>query len=69
MSQETLDNGVAWVQRHFYSRRLIARRALQSAGYLDPSILLRAVLPLNLGYRRKMTVDGTFRRGAEYNPS
>jgi radical SAM superfamily enzyme YgiQ (UPF0313 family) len=67
MSQETLDNGVAWVQRHFYSRRQIARRVLRSSGYLDPSVLLRAMLPINLGYRRKMTVDGTFRRGAEYN--
>ncbi len=66
MSREALDHGVAWVQREFYARRRITYRAWRSLHYLDPGILLRAVLPLNVGYRRKMMVDGTFQRGAEF---
>jgi radical SAM superfamily enzyme YgiQ (UPF0313 family) len=68
MSREELDNGVAWVQRQFYGTRTIARRAWQDLRYLDPGLIIRAVLPLNLGYRRKMAVDGTFRRGAAFIP-
>jgi len=68
MRMEELDNGVAWVQKHFYGRRQIARRAWRSLRYLDSDLILRAVLPLNLGYRRKMEVDGTFRRGAAFKP-
>jgi len=68
MRMEELDSGVAWVQKHFYGRRRIARRAWRSLRYLDSDLILRAVLPLNLGYRRKMDVDGTFRRGAAFKP-
>jgi radical SAM superfamily enzyme YgiQ (UPF0313 family) len=68
MSREQLDNGVAWVQREFYARRRITRRAWQSLRYLNPGVILRAVLPLNIGYRRKMVVDGTFQRGAAFTP-
>jgi radical SAM superfamily enzyme YgiQ (UPF0313 family) len=67
MSRETLDQGVAWVQSQFYGRRSIARRAWHSLGYLEPTMVLRAFLPLNLGYRRKMAVDGTFRRGTGFH--
>jgi radical SAM superfamily enzyme YgiQ (UPF0313 family) len=66
MSREELDNGVAWVQRQFYGPRRIARRAWQDLRYLDPGLILRAILPLNLGYRRKMAADGTFGRGAAF---
>jgi radical SAM superfamily enzyme YgiQ (UPF0313 family) len=69
MSRETLDHGVAWVQRQFYARRRVVRRAGRSLGYLDPAVVMRAVLPLNLGYRRKMAVDGTFSRGAAFVPA
>ena len=68
MSREQLDNGVAWVQREFYARRRVTRRVWQSLSYLDSGVVLRAVLPLNLGYRRKMVVDGTFQRGAAFIP-
>ena len=60
--------GVAWVQREFYARRRITRRAWQSLRYLGVGTVLYAVLPLNLGYRRKIVVDGTFQRGAAYIP-
>jgi len=69
MSRETLDRGVAWVQRQFYARRRVTRRAWRSLRYLAPAVVLRGVLPLNLGYRRKMAVDGTFRRGAAFAPA
>jgi radical SAM superfamily enzyme YgiQ (UPF0313 family) len=68
MCPETLDRGVAWVQREFYARRRVTRRAWHSLRYLYPAVVLRGVLPLNLGYRRKMTLDGTFRRGAAFVP-
>jgi radical SAM superfamily enzyme YgiQ (UPF0313 family) len=66
MSREELDNGVAWVQRHFYGRRRIGQRAWRCLRYLDPGLVFRAVLPLNLGYRRKMALDGTMRRGSAF---
>jgi radical SAM superfamily enzyme YgiQ (UPF0313 family) len=68
MSRETLDNGVGWVQRHFYAQRQIVRRTWRCLGYLAPDVILRAALPLNVGYRRKMAVDGTFERGAAFSP-
>lgn len=68
MSREVLDSGVAWVQRQFYARRRIGRRAWQCLRYLGPAVALRGVLPLNLGYRHKMSLDGTFQRGAAFVP-
>ena len=67
MSRETLDKGVAWVQRQFYARHRITHRAWRCLRYLEPTMIMRSVLPLNLGYRRKMAVDGTFQRGKAYN--
>ena len=63
MRRETLDLGVAWILRQFYARRRIARRAWKSLGYLGPAAVLLGLLPLNLGYMNKLTVDGTFQRG------
>lgn len=67
MSRGTLDKGVAWVQRQFYARHRITRRACRCLRYLEPAMIMRSVLPLNLGYRRKMAVDGTFQRGEEHS--
>lgn len=66
MSRSTLDNGVGWVQKQFYSRRHIAGRSIRCLEYMEPSMLMKAVLPLNLGYRQKMAEDGTFRRGTDF---
>lgn len=68
MSRETLDRGVAWVQRQFYARRRVTRRVWRSLQYLTSAVVLRGILPLNLGYRRKMAVDGSFQRGAAFIP-
>ena len=66
MSRETLDKGVAWVLRQFHTRRAIARRGWRGLRYLGPGFILAGVLPINLGWRYKLTVDGNFRRGAEF---
>ena len=68
MSRETLDAGVAWTLRQFHTRRAVARRALECFGYLEPMLVLRGVLPINLGWRHKLTADGTFGRGAALVP-
>ena len=64
MSRETLDAGVSWLLREFHTRRRIARRVLATFGYLEPAIVLEGVLPLNLGWRRKLTTDGSFERAS-----
>jgi radical SAM superfamily enzyme YgiQ (UPF0313 family) len=64
MRCETLDQGVAWVLRQFHTRSRVARRVWKSLRYLDPLIVLGGVLPLNLGWRRKLLRDGNFQRGA-----
>jgi hypothetical protein len=66
MSAETLHLGVAWVLRQFFARRRIARRVWKSLGYLRPVTVLRAVVPVNFGYRHRLTVDGTFQRGDDF---
>ena len=66
MSRETLDKGVAWVLRQFHTRRAITRRTWNSLGYLGLGLTLAAVLPINLGWRYKLTVDGNYGRGADY---
>jgi radical SAM superfamily enzyme YgiQ (UPF0313 family) len=62
MSRRTLDEGVAWVQRGFFSRRAILGRIWHDLHLLGPQATLRAVLPLNLGYRSKMREEGNFAR-------
>jgi len=64
MSRRTLNEGVAWVQRGFFSRRAILGRGWQDLWTLGLETTLRAVLPLNLGYRAKMHAEGNFARAA-----
>lgn len=66
MSRETLDQGTAWVVRQFHTRRMVAQRVWRSLQYLDPMLVFGGVLPLNLGWRQKLTVDGNFQRGAAF---
>ncbi|MEZ4648977.1 MAG: radical SAM protein [Candidatus Eisenbacteria bacterium] len=68
MTPKTLDQGTAWVLRHFYSRREIARRFWRERSYIGRSAFTRAVLPLNLGYRTRLGKNGTFARGGRYTP-
>jgi radical SAM superfamily enzyme YgiQ (UPF0313 family) len=66
MSRETLDRGVAWVLRRFHTRRAITRRVWRGMRYLGPRFSLAAVLPINLGWRYKLSVDGNIGLGAEF---
>jgi radical SAM superfamily enzyme YgiQ (UPF0313 family) len=63
MRRETLDSGVAWVLRQFHSRRRVARRVLKSLQYLNPVIALGGVLPINLGWRHRLAVEGNLQQG------
>ena len=66
MSRETLDKGVAWVLRQFHTRRAIARRVWRGLSYLGPGFTLTEILPINLGWCFKLTVDGNYGRGASF---
>jgi radical SAM superfamily enzyme YgiQ (UPF0313 family) len=67
MSPETLHGGVAWVLREFYGRRNVSRRIWRGLRYLSPDTILRGVAPLNLGYRHRLSVDGTFPLGSSFD--
>lgn len=69
MSRETLDLGVAWISRQFYSRRRVARRLARQVGYLAPSSIVRGTIPLNLGYRVRFARNGTLDKGTRFNPA
>ncbi len=66
MSAQTLHLGVAWVLRQFFARRRVAQRVWRSLRYLRPATVLRAVVPVNLGYRHRLSADGTFGRGDRF---
>ena len=66
MSVETLHYGTAWLQKQFYSKKNITRRLLKAMTYLDPGILTSAILPLNLGYRKKLTAYKAFEIGDHF---
>jgi len=66
MSRETLDLGVAWISREFYSRRRVMRRLVGELSYLAPSSILRGSVPLNLGYRARFGRNGTLEKGARF---
>jgi radical SAM superfamily enzyme YgiQ (UPF0313 family) len=67
MSRETLDKGVAWVLLQFHTRRAIARRVWSSLHYLEPCFTLAAILPINVGWRYKLTKDSDYNRGADFS--
>jgi len=69
MSREQLHLGVAWISRKFYSRRRVIRRLGRQVRYLSPSTMLRGTVPLNLGYRIRLSRNGTFARGARFTPA
>lgn len=63
MSRETLHRGTAWVLREFYTRRRVARRWWNQLGYLGWTAFTRVSVPLNLGYRTRLSANGTFQLG------
>jgi radical SAM superfamily enzyme YgiQ (UPF0313 family) len=68
MSPDTLDQGTAWVLRKFYTRRRVARRMLKELRYLNRGAFTRVAAPLNLGYRIRLSTNGTFARGERFVP-
>jgi radical SAM superfamily enzyme YgiQ (UPF0313 family) len=66
MSRETLHRGTAWVLREFYARRRVARRWWNQLGYLGWTAYTRVSIPLNLGYRTRLSANGTFDVGKEF---
>jgi radical SAM superfamily enzyme YgiQ (UPF0313 family) len=60
MSREELERGKNWVLHEFYSIRSVGLRFAREVGYLSPSTIARVTVPLNLGYRTRLTADGTF---------
>jgi radical SAM superfamily enzyme YgiQ (UPF0313 family) len=68
MGREMLDAGVGWVLRQFYARRQVAWRVWHSLRYLSPVVVVGGVVPLNLGYRHRLAMVGTFQRGDAFVP-
>lgn len=68
MNSETLDCGTAWLQRQFYSYKYITRRLGRALTYLSPTIIMGLILPVNLGYRYKLSAYGTFKSGNSFRP-
>jgi len=68
MDIEILDYGTAWVQKEFYSYRNIIRRVTKSTRYLNPDTIIRAILPINLGYRYKLSSYGALNLGQSFHP-
>lgn len=69
MSRNMLDYGTAWIQEQFYSYKNIARRVSRSAAYLHPNLVLRTVIPLNFGYRRKLSAYDAFVKSKYFEDS
>jgi radical SAM superfamily enzyme YgiQ (UPF0313 family) len=59
MTPAELKAGHDRVLSSFYSRRSIVRRLTRETAYLDAATILRASAVLNLGYRFRLTADGT----------
>lgn len=68
MDAETLHKGTAWLQREFYSYKNISKRIIRSSRYIKPGLLMRTVIPLNFGYRTKLSAYGAFKLGKTFNP-
>ena len=66
MSAETLDTGTAWLQKEFYSYKNISRRVIRTFNYLDTETVMKIILPMNLGYRVKLSAYGAFKLGRQF---
>ncbi|MEN8248266.1 MAG: radical SAM protein [Bacteroidota bacterium] len=67
MTPEELHRGTAWLQKQFFSGKNIARRIWRASSYLSPVMVFKIVLPVNLGYRHKLTSYGAFKMGSNFN--
>ena len=68
MTREMLHAGTAWIQQQFYSSKNILRRIRRTFGYLHPDLIARAVIPLNLGYRFKLSKYQAFELANSFKP-
>jgi len=62
MSPQTLQDGHDWLVAKFYSRRAILHRLLGERSYMGASTILKVTTSLNVGYRMRLKVDGTWNR-------
>lgn len=63
MDIQTLHYGTAWLQKQFYGYKSITRRVRKAFSYLDATTVTKVMLPLNLGYRIKLSAYGAFKMG------
>jgi len=68
MDRDALHYGTAWLQKEFYSYKNISRRMVKALKYLHPDMLARVILPINLGYRYKLSSYGAFSMGKSFKP-
>ncbi|GET22148.1 radical SAM superfamily enzyme YgiQ (UPF0313 family) [Prolixibacter denitrificans] len=68
MSVRELHNGTVWVQQQFYRTDRIIRRVGRASGYLHPGTVVRALLPLNLGYRHKLAAYESLQKKLSVQP-
>lgn len=66
MSAETLLKGQCWVLTRFYSAGFTWKRIARAFGYLGPSVVLRAMAPINLGYRLRHRAFQTRQKAAGF---
>jgi hypothetical protein len=66
MDARTLHYGTAWLQRQFYGYKSISRRVRKAFSYLDTTTVTKVMLPLNLGYRFKLSAYGAFQMGKAF---
>lgn len=59
MDKDTLKQGHDWVLTRFYSRNRILKRFLSQVGYLSPSSVLMASIPVNVSYRHRLFINRT----------
>jgi radical SAM superfamily enzyme YgiQ (UPF0313 family) len=60
MSVNTLREGHRRVLTRFYSRSSVLKRFLSQIGYLSLPSMFMAAIPVNVSYRRRLTVNRTF---------
>jgi len=59
MSEDALRQGQREVLTRFYSRPRILRRVLGQVGYLSPTTMITATVPVNVSYRRRLAANRT----------
>jgi radical SAM superfamily enzyme YgiQ (UPF0313 family) len=61
MSRASLRYGHDWVLSEFYSQSAIWRRLVRVFSYINPLVVLYAIVPLNIGYRTRLITNHAIR--------